>query len=75
MISPPAVICLLSKLVLKPPSLFLSHLAVCVMFICSYTVSALLPDSRAAPKQGAYISREGALLPAQWLNVKGVYVL
>ncbi len=54
---------------------FLSHLAVCVMFICSYTVSALLPDSRAIPKQGAYISREGALLPAQRLNVEGVYVL
>lgn len=51
--------------------LFLSHLAVCVMFICSYTVCALLPDSRAAPKQGAYISRGGALLAASTLNVKG----
>lgn len=33
--------------------LFLSYQAVCVMFICSYTKSALLPDSRVAPKQGA----------------------
>lgn len=54
---------------------FLSHLAVCVMFICSYTVSALLPDSRAAPKLGACISREDALLAAERLNVKGVCAL
>lgn len=36
---------------------FLSHLTVCVMFICSYTVSALLHDSQETPKQGAYISK------------------
>lgn len=43
------------------------------MFICSYTVSALLPDSWAAPKEEAYISRKGALLRVQRLNVKGMY--
>lgn len=35
---------------------FLSHLTVGVMFICSYTVSALLHDSQETPRQGAYIS-------------------
>lgn len=54
---------------------FLSHLAVCVMFICSYTVSALLLDSWAAPKEEASISRKSALLWAQRCNVKGMCML
>lgn len=52
---------------------FLSHLTVCVMLLCSYTVSALLCDSQETPKQGAYISREGALLAAQCRG--GVYTV
>lgn len=31
--------------------LFLSHLAVCVMFICGSAVSALLHDSQETPEQ------------------------
>lgn len=38
------------------------------MFICSLTVSALLTDSQAAPKQRAHLPRR---MPAHRLNVKG----